>query len=209
MVEYSQIREANENLLKIDVKGKGYVQVTERVKAFRSLWPEGTIKTEILSMEGETVVMQATIKDGEKVLATGMAYEKESTSYINRTSYIENCETSAVGRALGFLGIGIDASMASAEEVANAIMQQEVIKEAEALAKKCLEDTRKATGDQTISKEKAEALAKKCLDEGISIPKLLEAYKAESIACLNERQHAQIIKYWEKVKANCGSTGEA
>ena len=67
----------------------------------------------------------------------------------------------------------------------------------------------KGTGDQTISKKKAEALAKKCLDEGISIPKLLEAYKAESIASLNERQHAQIIKYWEKVKANCGSTGEA
>lgn len=67
----------------------------------------------------------------------------------------------------------------------------------------------KGSGDQTISKEKAEALAKKCLDEGISIPKLLEACKAESIACLNERQHAQIIKYWEKVKANCGSTGEA
>lgn len=77
----------------------------------------------------------------------------------------------------------------------------------EALAKKCLNDAREAIGDQTIRKEKAEALAKKCLDEGISIPKLLEAYKAESIASLNERQHAQIIKYWEKVKANCGSTG--
>ena len=52
------------------------------------------------------------------------AYEKEGSTFINKTSYIENCETSAVGRALGFLGIGIDGSVASADEVKTAILNQ-------------------------------------------------------------------------------------
>jgi hypothetical protein len=63
------------------------------------------------------------IVDGVLV-ATAHAYEKEGSSFINKTSYIENCETSAVGRALGMYGIGIDTSLASADEVANAVTQQ-------------------------------------------------------------------------------------
>lgn len=125
------LRTANTKLQTLSIKGKDYVQVTERVKAFRDLCPDGSITTEIISMDGEMVIIKATVTDGEKVLATGLAYEKESSSYINKTSYIENCETSAVGRALGFCGIGIDASMASAEELVNAISQQEQIKATE------------------------------------------------------------------------------
>jgi hypothetical protein len=76
-------------------------------------------------MEDGVVTMRTTIADdGGMILATGYAQEKETSSYINKTSYIENCETSAVGRALGFLGIGIDGSMCSAEELANAILNQ-------------------------------------------------------------------------------------
>ena len=76
------------------------------------------------------VIMKASIyKDlkDEKPSATGIAYERESTSFINKTSYIENCETSCVGRALGMLGIGIDTSIASAEEVENALENQKKI----------------------------------------------------------------------------------
>ena len=58
------------------------------------------------------------------VRATGYAYEKEGSTFINKTSYIENCETSAIGRALGIFGIGIDGSVASAEEVRNAKANQ-------------------------------------------------------------------------------------
>lgn len=124
-----QLREVNENLAKIDVKGKGYVMVNERVKAFRELIPEGSITTEIISNDDGVCVMKATITDETgRVLATGLSYERESNGYINKTSYIENCETSAVGRALGFLGIGIDGSMASADEVANAMLQQQADK---------------------------------------------------------------------------------
>ena len=63
------------------------------------------------------------------MLGTGMAYEREGSSNINKTSYIENCETSAVGRALGMAGLGINTAVASSEEVQNAIKQQEDIAE--------------------------------------------------------------------------------
>jgi hypothetical protein len=53
-----------------------------------------------------------------------MAYEKENSSFINKTSALENCETSAVGRALAILGFEIKKSVASYEEVANAKLNQ-------------------------------------------------------------------------------------
>lgn len=89
------------------------------------VYPQGEIVTELLSNENGTCVFKAIVNDNEgKNLATGTAYEKEGSSFINKTSYIENCETSAVGRALGIAGFGIDTSIASAEEVANAMQQQ-------------------------------------------------------------------------------------
>lgn len=122
---YEDLKRANEVLKTIDVKGKNYVQVNERVKALRMICPNASINTEIVFMEDGIVTMKATVSDEDgNVLGTGFAQEKETSSYINKTSYIENCETSAVGRALGFAGIGIDGSMASAEEVANAIINQ-------------------------------------------------------------------------------------
>ena len=124
-MEYRQLAEINKNLQAIDVKGKPYVEVNKRVLAFRSIEPNGSIETEIVSNQDGICTIKATVKNSEgRVLATGFAYEKESSTFINKTSYIENCETSAVGRALGFLGIGIESSIASAEEVANAIHKQ-------------------------------------------------------------------------------------
>lgn len=125
MITSEQIKSVNERVKKIEVKGKYYACVAARVAAFRELCPEGAITTEILSMADGVVTMKTTVTDETgKILATGMAQEKESSSYINKTSFIENCETSAVGRALGMLGIGSDEQMASAEEVANAINNQ-------------------------------------------------------------------------------------
>ncbi len=122
---WESIQEANKTLKVTDVKGKDYVEVNQRIKAFRSLNPNGTIQTDIVSLDGGVVVMQAKIYDEDhKLIGTGLAYEKETSSFINKTSYIENCETSAVGRALGMCGFGIDTSVASAEEVQNAIEQQ-------------------------------------------------------------------------------------
>ena len=109
----------------VDIKGKEYVEVNERVKYFVKEYAGWSIETELLSNVDEICVFKATIKnENGRVMATGHAYEKESSSFINKTSYIENCETSAVGRALGFLGIGIDTSIASSDEVANAVKNQ-------------------------------------------------------------------------------------
>ena len=129
MFTKESIAEANKALSTIGIEKKGkttqYAMVNERVKAFRNICPAGRITTKIISIENGVVTMIAEVADETgAVIATGMAQEKESSSFINKTSYIENCETSAVGRALGFAGIGIDGSMASAEEVANAIMNQ-------------------------------------------------------------------------------------
>ncbi|MCX7001878.1 MAG: hypothetical protein NTV22_01230 [bacterium] len=109
----------------IMIDGKGYVEVAERIKAFRQLHPQWSIETAILSNADGVVLMQAMVKDESgRIIATGHAFEKQDSNYVNRTSYIENCETSAVGRALGILGIGVDTAIASAEEVATAQANQ-------------------------------------------------------------------------------------
>lgn len=89
------------------------------------VYPTGNIKTEMISNENGICIFKAEVMALGCVLGTGHAYEKENSTFINKTSYIENCETSAVGRALGMAGFGIDTSVASFEEVANAIQQQD------------------------------------------------------------------------------------
>ena len=126
MSNWNDIVKANESIKTTDIKGKDYAEVNQRIKAFRMIHPDGSISTHLISNENGICIMRAIVSDADgKVLGTGTAYEKESSSYINKTSYIENCETSAVGRALGMCGFGIDTSVASYEEVDNAIQQQE------------------------------------------------------------------------------------
>lgn len=122
---YEEIQKASKNIKTTDIRGKQYAEVNQRIKAFRMLCPNGCITTEILSNQDGVVIMKASIHDEDgRLLGTGTAYEKEGSSNINKTSYIENCETSAVGRALAMCGLGIDLSVASYEEVENAIEQQ-------------------------------------------------------------------------------------
>jgi hypothetical protein len=146
---YLDIAIANESIVPVDIKGKSYSEVNQRIKAFRMVYPQGTIETKMLSNENGVCIFEAkvysnpykytnTTIDGVIttdvqhqgiLLGTGTAYEKEGSSFINKTSYIENAETSAVGRALGMAGFGIDVSVASAEEVQNAINNQEITQE--------------------------------------------------------------------------------
>ena len=114
---YEQIQNASKSIKTTDIRGKQYAEVNQRIKAFRMLCPNGCISTEIISNQDGVVIMKASVIDEEgKLLGTGTAYEKEGSSNINKTSYIENCETSAVGRALAMCGFGIDLSVASFEE---------------------------------------------------------------------------------------------
>lgn len=138
MITFEDIKKANETINTTNIKGKEYAEVNQRIKAFRMVYPEGAIETELQSNTEGICIFKAWVY-GSKVwneetgwtstlLGTGTAYEKENSSFINKTSYIENCETSAVGRALGMAGFGIDTSVASFEEVANAIQQQDAEK---------------------------------------------------------------------------------
>ena len=128
-IKYEDIKQANDATSQTDIRGKKYTEVSERIKAFRMVFPEGFIIDQMVSNENGVCIFKAEVgfyaEDGERrVLGTGWAYEKETSSFINKTSYIENGDTSAVGRALGMAGFGIDTSIASAEEVQNAIENQ-------------------------------------------------------------------------------------
>lgn len=104
-----------------------YVEVNVRIEKFWDKWPEGRIDTQIVSWENGVVVMKASVYRNiidQFPSATGTAYEKEGSSFINKTSALENCETSAVGRALAILGFEIKKNVASKEEVENAKLNQ-------------------------------------------------------------------------------------
>ena len=110
----------------VEIHGSTYLTVARRVDDFRKSeeFKGWSIETELVSVEDSMVVMKSTIRDSDgKVAATGYAEEDRSFGKINKTSALENCETSAVGRALAFLGLG-GSEIASADEVAGAINQQ-------------------------------------------------------------------------------------
>lgn len=214
MITAETIKSVNERVKKIEVKGKNYTCVAARISAFRELCPVGAISTEILSLADGVVTMKTTITDENgKILATGMAQEKETSSNINKTSYIENCETSAVGRALGMLGIGSDEQMASVEEVANAINNQG--KE---------QDNNKAERAKKEAQEKREAEAKKELefidnDKAINVKKtlfackveegkLLENYHIPDVEHMTNAQFKDFGKKWKILAKEWGGTAE-
>lgn len=126
MLTAEKIREINKSLPTIPVKGKNYVMVKDKIKAFREVFPAGSITTELLGMQEGLAIIKATVRDEDgNILGTGHACEKEGSSQVNSTSWLENAETSAIGRAIGnATGLGIDDSFGSADEVANAIVQQ-------------------------------------------------------------------------------------
>jgi len=111
----------------VNIKGTPYVMAKERIKYFRtsSIFKGWSIKTEMVYHTDEKVIFKTEAYDPKgNVRATGHAYEMKDSSFINKTSYIENCETSSVSRCLALLNIGIDNSVASYEEVANAKLNQ-------------------------------------------------------------------------------------
>mgnify|MGYP003675404475 FL=1 len=102
----------------INIHGKQYVEVKERIKHFREHFKDWSLTSELLELTDDRCVIKATISnEQDRVIASGIAYETKGSSFINKTSFVENCETSAWGRALGNLGIGVDTSIASAEEI--------------------------------------------------------------------------------------------
>ena len=108
----------------VPIHGKQYKTVAYRVNEFRTQYPDYTVSTELVEANETLVVMKASISNEQgRLLATGFAEEVRAASKINRTSALENAETSAIGRALAALGLA-GTEYASADEVANAINQQ-------------------------------------------------------------------------------------
>ena len=112
----------------INIKGKEYITVNERLKHFRTSadFKEWSITESIESLTEKEGIFKVVIKNSHGVeMASAHSQEYRDSSYINKTSFVENGFTSALGRALGYLGIGIDTSIASAQEMQNAIHNQE------------------------------------------------------------------------------------
>jgi len=113
------------------VEQKGYETVAERVRKFRADCPIERgwgLLTEISFPDENTVRCIARVQDPSgKSLATGTAEEKREASFINKTSAVENCETSAVGRALFAAGFG-GGEFCSADELMTALKAQEDIR---------------------------------------------------------------------------------
>ena len=110
----------------IDIQGSPYVKVNERLIYFNEHYKDGRITTDLVEMTERYIVKATIIPDvsNSERYFTGYAEEVVGSSQVNKTSALENCETSAVGRGLAMMGIGIIKSIASAEEVANAVHQQ-------------------------------------------------------------------------------------
>ena len=104
------------------IHGKEYHTVARRIADFRQKYPNYCIQTQY-SIQGDDAIVKAVIADQDgKQLSSGIAHEVRGAGNINRTSHVENAETSAVGRALAFFGMA-GTEIASADEVANAINQ--------------------------------------------------------------------------------------
>ncbi len=104
----------------VNIRGKEYQTVALRVKEFRAAYPKHAIRTQIIDISESIVLMKAEVWDGEYLVATGHAEENRKSSNVNKTSALENCETSAIGRALASYGFG-GTEFASADEMKGTI----------------------------------------------------------------------------------------
>ena len=188
-MKYEDIEKVVKNMKTIPFERKSngklvhteYPMVVEKVKAFKSICPNGTILTELIHDDGARCVFKAIVKDSDTILGCGHAKEEKDSSFINKTSYIENCETSAVGRALSFAGFGGDASIASADELANALENQ-----------------------NKVDKQTAMAIMAKAQKDGVSIDLLCQKYSVKRIYDLKPDQADEIVEKWSsEVVPNC------
>ena len=107
----------------INIKGKEYVPVVERVKEFHRLNPEGYIETEVTDNNDKRVIVKATVKifgkEDSRIYArtfTGFSQAEWGKGIMGNVA-LEVAETSAIGRALGFANIGLLDGIASADEM--------------------------------------------------------------------------------------------
>lgn len=113
-MNWEQIEQVNREIKTTELKGKQYAEVKERVIAYRKLYPQGVISTELTFTENYVLCEARATNENNLVIATGHARELLSKAFA-----VENAETSAIGRALGFMGLGINTAIASKEDMEN------------------------------------------------------------------------------------------
>jgi len=164
----------------VDIKGKVYLTVALRVSNFRDACPDWSILTEIHAVDDAVVIMKASILNAEgRVIGTGYAEERRDASQINRTSALENCETSAIGRALAACGYG-GTEYASANEVENAIHQQR----STSVTAVVLEQTPTAQLDKD-ELDRSEILLRKAIHLAATDPALAKETMQEAVFALD------------------------
>lgn len=108
----------NEKAIKI--QGKDYVLVSDRVLYFNETYKKGMIETQLIPSQPNTYIIKAKVvpdMDNHTRYFTGYSQATIGQGMVNKTAALENAETSAVGRALGFMGIGVIDSIASPDEI--------------------------------------------------------------------------------------------
>jgi len=145
----------------IDIKGKKYVLVSDRIIFFNDNYKNGSITTELISqVESENIVIKATVipdASNKDRVFTGYSQATKGDGYINKTSALENAETSAVGRALAMLGIGVIDSVASVDEINKTTHQTKANQPAKSiLFSKLKKEGITGTEDWQVIKEKIE-----------------------------------------------------
>jgi hypothetical protein len=143
----------------INIRGKDYITVNERLKEFRNNFKDYSLTTEIIELGQDNCTMKATITDDKGVVrATGFAREVIAKSPINKFAFVENCETSAIGRALGNFGIGIDTAICTADELLMKMAQE--TEQPKTRSEKAAETRAK----NKATKEEVEAGARKAIE---------------------------------------------
>ena len=179
MATYEDIERVNKEMTLTPIKNKNYAEVPQKINAFRKLYPNGSIVSEIISLKDGVIVMKATVYDeAGNVLGTGHAYEVEGSNFINKTSFVENCETSAWGRALSACGIAGDA-VASYEEVANAKL-----------------------GQEQITKEEADSLVKYAKSLNVPTQDIVSYFNVKDIKDLTKVDYAKATRMLNDIRRN-------
>lgn len=185
----------------VNIRGKQYQTVGRRVAMLRENHKEHSILTELVSNENGLVIMKATIINSKNIIiSTGYAEEDRSKGNINKTSALENAETSAVGRALAMFGLqGEEFDIPSAEEMINALAGQT--------------PESPATPPSSVSKDKLKPMVIndpkdpvidfKCASEGKKISELSKAKQKAMLKHLNENNgEAKFIKALNEALGN-------
>ncbi len=222
-----------------EVKVGEYVTVVERVKGFHELYPKGKIVTELIKFEESSTIVAGKEVDTSFAIINavvypdfsnldrsfnGHAHERADNGYINKHDFIENCETSAVGRALGLLGIGSDKSIATTEDIEQAMNayskismpepKKEVVEQAQGKAEAVLpkakteevvkkEETPKEeeiVPSGVVPREKAKAMYDYALSQGYLKPEIIEIIGSlgyKKIIEVLEQDHETIMKQFK------------